>query len=56
MVGEGSYLWDLLSEDGARTLSVSMFEGMPFEANFGEALSPNGIILYQGERPERRNR
>ena len=56
VVGEGSYLWDLLSEDGARTLSVSKFEGMPFEAKFSEALSPNGIILYPGERPERRNR
>ena len=55
-VGEGFYLWDLLSEDGQRTLSVSKFEGTPFEAHFSESLSPDDIILYPGERLERRNR
>ncbi len=54
--GEGFYLWDFLSEDEQRTLAVSKFEGMPFEAHFSEILSPENVVLYPGERPEQRSR
>ncbi len=53
--GEGFYLWEFLSEDERRTLGVTKFEGMPFEAHFSEIIPPENITLYPGERSEQRN-
>ena len=49
--GEGFYLWEFMAEDEHRVLSVSKWEGMPFEAYFGEVISPDSVSLYKGERP-----
>ena len=54
--GEGFYLWEFLSEDERKTLGVTKFEGMPFEAHFSEVIPPGNVTLYQGKRPEQRNR
>ena len=48
--GEGFYLWDFMAEDELRVLSVSKWEGMPFEAYFSEVISPDSISLYKGDR------
>lgn len=55
-VGEGFYLWDFMAEDELRTLAVTKFEGMPYEAHFSEVIRPEDVILYPGERPEQRRR
>ena len=49
--GEGFYLWEFMAEDEQRVLSVSKWEGMPFEAYFTEVISPDSVSLYKGERP-----
>ena len=49
--GEGFYLWEFMAEDEQRVLSVSKWEGMPFEAYFTEVISPDNVSLYKGERP-----
>ena len=54
--GEGFYLWEFLSEDEQRTLGITKFEGMPYEAHFSEIIPPENVALYPGERPEQRNR
>ena len=54
--GEGFYLWDFMAEDESRTLAVTKFEGVPYEAHFSEVIPPDGVILYPGERPEQRSR
>ena len=48
--GEGFYNWDLVHEDGEHVLSVSKWEGKPFEATFSEVISPDRIVLYKGDR------
>ena len=48
--GEGFYLWEFMSEDELRVLSVSKWEGMPFEAYFSEVISPDSVSLYKGDR------
>ncbi len=53
--GEGFYLWDFMAEDERRVLSVSKWEGMPFEAFFSEVISPDSVTLYKGDRPEVRS-
>lgn len=53
--GDGFYLWDFKSEDDRRVLSVTKWEGLPFEGFFGEVISPDNVTLYQGDRPELRN-
>lgn len=47
--GEGFYNWDLVQEDGERVLSITKWEGKPFEATFSEVISPDRIVLYKGE-------
>ena len=47
--GEGFYNWDLVQEDGERVLSITKWEGKPFEAMFSEVISPDRIVLYKGE-------
>jgi hypothetical protein len=48
--GEGFYNWDLVHEEGDRVLSVTKWEGKPFEATFSEVISPDRIVLYKGDR------
>ena len=48
--GEGFYNWDLIQEQGDRVLSVSKWEGRPFEATFSQVISADRISLYKGER------
>ena len=50
--GDGFYHWDFIREQGDRVLSVSKWEGKPFEAVFSEVISPDRITLYKGARPE----
>ena len=47
--GEGFYNWDLVQEDGERVLSITKWEGKPFEATFSEVISSDRIVLYKGE-------
>ena len=57
--GEGFYQWDFIREEGNRALSVSKWEGKPFEAVFSQVIAPDRISLYKGDRPDpgsRRNR
>ena len=57
--GEGYYQWDFIREQGDRAVSVSKWEGRPFEVVFSEVISPDSITLYKGDRPDpdsRRNR
>ena len=54
--GEGFYLWEFLAEDESRVLSITKFEGVPFEAHFAEIISSENVLLYPGERPEQRSR
>ena len=48
--GEPFYHWDFLSDDGLRILSITKWEGRPFEVVFSEVLSSDSVTLYQGER------
>ena len=50
--GEGFYVWDFLREQGDRVLTVSKWEGKPFEVTFSEVISPDSITLYKGDREE----
>ena len=54
--GEGFYLWEFLAEDESKVLSITKFEGVPFEAHFAEIISSENVLLYPGERPEQRSR
>ena len=54
--GEGFYMWEFLSEDERRTLAITKFEGVPFEAHFSEIIPPENVHLYPGQRPEQRSR
>ena len=53
--GDGFYLWDFISEDERRVLSVTKWEGLPFESFFSEVISPDNVTLYKGDRPEIRS-
>jgi len=48
--GEGFYNWDLVQEDGEHVLSITKWEGKPFEATFSEVISSDRIVLYKGDR------
>ena len=50
--GDAFYYWDFISERGLRSLSITKWEGRPFEVIFSEVLSPDNVTLYKGERPE----
>ena len=54
--GEGFYMWEFLAEDESRTLAITKFEDVPFEAHFSEIMDPGNVHLYPGERPEHRSR
>ena len=53
--GEGFYLWEFLAEDESKVLSITKFEGVPFEAHFAEIIPSESVLLYPGERPEQRS-
>ena len=53
--GEGFYLWDFIAEDERRVLSVTKWEGLPFESFFSEVISPGNVTLYKGDRPKLRS-
>ena len=50
--GEGFYVWDFVAEDEQEVLSITKWEGVPFEAYFSVVISPDNVTLYKGERPE----
>ena len=50
--GEGFYTWDFIREQGDRVLTVSKWEGKPFEVTFSEVISPDRITLYKSSREE----
>ncbi len=53
--GDGFYLWEFISEDERRVLSVTKWDGLPFESFSGEVISPDNVTLYKGDRPESRS-
>ena len=48
--GDAFYQWDFIREQGDMTLTITKWEGRPFEVVFSEAIPPENITLYQGER------
>ncbi len=48
--GDAFYQWDFIREQGDMTLTITKWEGRPFEVVFSEAITPESITLYQGER------
>lgn len=54
--GQGFYHWDFLREDEDRVLSVSKWEGRPFEVSFSDVIAPDRIKLYKGERTDPESR
>ena len=48
--GDAFYQWDFISEQGSRALTITKWEGRPFEVVYSEAIAPESITLYQGER------
>ena len=54
--GQGYYHWDFLRDDGERALSVSKWEGKPFEVVFSDVIDPDSIKLYKAGPTEQANR
>ena len=52
--GEGFYLWDFVSEERDRLLSVVKWEGMPFQVFISEIIPPENITVYKRGRPGNR--
>ena len=48
--GEAFYQWDFIQEEGDMALTITKWEGRPFEVVFSEGVAPESITLYQGER------
>ena len=48
--GDPFYQWDFIREQGDMALTITKWEGRPFEVVFSESISPESITLYQGER------
>ena len=48
--GDAFYQWDFIKEQGDMALTITKWEGRPFEVVFSEAIAPESISLYQGER------
>lgn len=44
--GEGFYLWDFESEDGASRLSIEKWEDEPFKAYTGKRIQPFNVKVY----------
>ena len=45
--GEGFYLWDFVSEDRDRVLSVVKWEGVPFQVFISEIVPPENITVHK---------
>lgn len=45
--GQAFYMWDLVSEDDARVLTIDKWEGLPFRARFSDVVPPESITLYK---------
>ena len=45
--GQAFYMWDLVSEDDTRVLTVDKWEGLPFRARFSDVVPPESITLYK---------
>ena len=48
--GDAFYQWDFIKEEGDMTLTISKWEGRPFEVVFSEVIDPESVTLYLGER------
>ena len=46
--GEGFYLWDFVSEEEKRVLSVMKWEGVPFQVFISEVVPPDKISVLKG--------
>ncbi len=49
--GEGFYLWDFVSEERSRLLSVVKWEGMPFQVFISEIVPHENITVRKGRNP-----
>jgi hypothetical protein len=45
--GQAFYMWDLVSEDDTRVLTIDKWEGLPFRARFSDVVPPESITLYK---------
>ena len=49
--GEGFYLWDFVSVEMSRALSVVKWEGVPFQVFISEIVPPGNITVHRRGRP-----
>ena len=52
--GEGFYLWDFVSREDKRVLSVVKWEGVPFQVFISEVVPPGKISVAKGRTSENR--
>ena len=52
--GEGFYLWDFVSREEKRVLSVVKWEGVPFQVFISEMVPPGKISVSKGQTPGNR--
>jgi len=52
--GEGFYLWDFVSQEEKRVLSVVKWEGVPFQVFISEVVPPGKISVLKGPTPGNR--
>ena len=52
--GEGFYLWDFVSQEEKRVLSVVKWEGVPFQVFISEVVPPEKISVLKGRTSENR--
>ena len=45
--GQAFYMWDMVSEDDTRVLTIDKWEGRPFEARFSDVIPPENVTLYK---------
>jgi hypothetical protein len=50
--GEGFYLWDFVSVEVSRALSVVKWEGVPFQVFISEIVPPGNITVRRHGRPQ----
>ena len=49
--GDAFYQWDFIKEQEDMALTITKWEGRPFEVAFSESITPESVTLYQGQRP-----
>ena len=52
--GEGFYLWDFVSQEEKRVLSVVKWEGVPFQVFISEVVPPGKLFVSKGRMPGNR--